>query len=369
MNNKNKYERVGLSFLTMSYVLLILLGSCNEDPGVMLPQSALLGITNDAQTIFEDNGSGTEINITFIEPALSAGEVSINFAGGTYGTDFVTEPAGTENGLALSVVEGATDLSFTLLPVNNSGVLDGEKQITLTFAATGGVSFGTDNTAIVTIVNRPELSVEGVIEDFGRALVDIPTTPQELTLSGLGLTGDVSLTVEGAQFTVSIDNSNFVQSESIARDEVEATDFTVFVRYLPDGVATHTGTLRIESNELASPIELLLQGEGVTPQLIAGTSFEEPSLGADNYTSTGDADFDHDLINNAGEFIVDYETTGGELGFDAVFKTNGGSGCTSDTVGVVDHFGGLDFDSYPDGSQGYAIFDSDGAAVEVTFDA
>ena len=56
------------------------------------------------------------------------------------------------------------------------------------------------------------------------------------------------------------------------------------------------------------------------------------------------------------------------MGFDAVFKTNGGSGCSNDTVGVVNNFGGLDFMSFPDGDQGYAFFDIDGASMDVTFD-
>ena len=370
MNTIYQYGSAGKRFLfTPLLLLLIVLGACNEDPGISLPQSALLGIVDTDETIFEDEDSGVEIEITFIEPALAAGTVTIDFDGADYGTDFTTDPAGSENGLTLNVAEGATTLSFTVLPVNNTGVLDLSKTVGMSFAASGGVSFGLDNAAAITIVNRPELSVNGTIADFGRGLVDIPTSAQSLTLNGLGLTGDVTLSVEGAQFTVSTDNSNFVQNESIDRAEVEATDFAIYVRYLPDGVASHAGTLTIESDELATPIVLNLAGEGVVPQFIAGTSFEEPALGTDNYTSTGDADFDHDLVNNAAEFVVDYVAAGSELGFDAGFKTNGGSGCTSDTVGVVDNFAGLDFDSYPDGTQGYAIFDSDGAAVEVTFDA
>lgn len=48
---------------------------------------------------------------------------------------------------------------------------------------------------------------------------------------------------------------------------------------------------------------------------IAGTSFEEPEARSGKYYDTGDPNVAHDLLNNAGEPLVNHVSTGGELGF------------------------------------------------------
>ena len=50
---------------------------------------------------------------------------------------------------------------------------------------------------------------------------------------------------------------------------------------------------------------------------IAGTSFEEPEARAGKYYDTGDPNVAHDLLNNAGEPLVNHIFTGGELGYKA----------------------------------------------------
>ncbi len=92
----------------------------------------------------------------------------------------------------------------------------------------------------------------------------------------------------------------------------------------------------------------------------ATTSFEESTAVGGSYTDTGSAAADHDLVNNAGEPIVDYTSIGGELGFDAYyFNTRAGVGLTDgDYVGVTDY--ATVVGSYVDSSQGYQISDADG---------
>ncbi|HBY68280.1 MAG TPA: hypothetical protein DEG69_11300, partial [Flavobacteriaceae bacterium] len=70
----------------------------------------------------------------------------------------------------------------------------------------------------------------------------------------------------------------------------------------------------------------------------------------------------HDLINNPDEPIVNYTSTGGELGFNARYEPydTPGDGLTDgDFVGVTDIQPTND-NPYPDGDQGYQISDSDG---------
>ena len=95
------------------------------------------------------------------------------------------------------------------------------------------------------------------------------------------------------------------------------------------------------------------------------SSFEEPSLAGSDYTDTGDAGVDHALSNNAGEYIVNFTSTGSELGFSSAYvNSRGSSGLTDgDDVGVTSNAS-----SYPDGTQGFQLSDTDGE-VTVTMDS
>lgn len=103
---------------------------------------------------------------------------------------------------------------------------------------------------------------------------------------------------------------------------------------------------------------------------IAGTSFENESVGSE-YVDTGNPLVSHDLVNNPGQSPVSStaaSTAAGDMGFQARFESNG-----YDLTGMTD---GADVGvgnwtaevgSYPDGTQGYQISDSDGV-FSLTFD-
>jgi hypothetical protein len=100
--------------------------------------------------------------------------------------------------------------------------------------------------------------------------------------------------------------------------------------------------------------------------LVAGTSFENAFVGA-QYMDTGDASMDHDLINNAGQSVVDFTADGTEMGFDAYYRnTRNSNGLTDgDFVGATDFTGAVG--SFTDGTQGYQMSDADGT-MGVQFD-
>ena len=92
------------------------------------------------------------------------------------------------------------------------------------------------------------------------------------------------------------------------------------------------------------------------------TSFEEPAVFSSEYTDTGDATIAHDLLNNTNEPLVDFITTGGELGYNASYSPydTPGDGLTDgDFVGVTESTPTA-ADPFPDGLQGYQISDVDG---------
>ncbi len=92
------------------------------------------------------------------------------------------------------------------------------------------------------------------------------------------------------------------------------------------------------------------------------TSFEEPEIFSGDYTDTGDPNVAHSLINNLDEPLVNYISTGGEIGFNASYEPydTPGDGLTDgDDVGVTDNTptGSI---PYTEGIQGYQISDVDG---------
>lgn len=92
------------------------------------------------------------------------------------------------------------------------------------------------------------------------------------------------------------------------------------------------------------------------------TSFEEPSVFNLEYTDIGDATIAHDLLNNTGEPLVNFATTGGEIGYNASYTPYGtpGVGLTDgDFVGVTDSSPSSS-NPYPNGTQGYQMSDIDG---------
>lgn len=102
---------------------------------------------------------------------------------------------------------------------------------------------------------------------------------------------------------------------------------------------------------------------------IAGTSFEEPEARSGKYTDTGDPNIAHQLLNNAGEPLVNYESSEGELGFMAFYEPYDvpDVGLTDgDFVGVTS-FTPSSTVLFTDGSNGYQMNDLDGNMI-VKFD-
>jgi hypothetical protein len=102
--------------------------------------------------------------------------------------------------------------------------------------------------------------------------------------------------------------------------------------------------------------------------IIAFTSFEEPAAVGGQYVDTGDPNVDHALASNPGEPVVNFTSTGGELGFTSSYTNSRGTGVgltDGDLVGVRNET--TDVGSYIDGTQGFEINDPDGV-MTVTLD-
>ncbi len=108
-------------------------------------------------------------------------------------------------------------------------------------------------------------------------------------------------------------------------------------------------------------IVALLMGAVAFAQ-VAGTSFEEPNTFSGKYTDTGDPNIAHDLLNNAGQPLVDYASIGGEMGFNASYvpyNTPDVGLTDGDDVGVTDKKPSSTV-TFTDGAKGYQMSDVDG---------
>jgi len=90
--------------------------------------------------------------------------------------------------------------------------------------------------------------------------------------------------------------------------------------------------------------------------------FEEPEVFSGDYTDTGNPNESHDLVNNSNQPLLNFSSTGGDLGFNARYEPydTPGDGLTDgDDVGVTDNSPSGN-NPFPDGTQGYQISDVDG---------
>lgn len=95
---------------------------------------------------------------------------------------------------------------------------------------------------------------------------------------------------------------------------------------------------------------------------VASTSFEEPEAIGGKYFDLDDPTTAHPLADNADEPVVNYTSTGDEMGFSASYAPydEPGEGLVDgDFVGVTT-FTPTGSDPYPDGEKGYQISDVDG---------
>lgn len=129
--------------VVLSLALLISFSSCEDDP--QLPDN--LVEFESAQLGFAANEGALTVNINFSRATSQAGTVTVTFAssGLNYGTDFTTTPAATANTITLPVVNGASQLSFSV----EKGVgilLDGDETIAFTITSVSdGLVLGTSS--------------------------------------------------------------------------------------------------------------------------------------------------------------------------------------------------------------------------------
>lgn len=344
-------------------------GTVDEYSGIV--QIELTSISKTGETVdFPDATTITSANITPTD-ALQGSLVTI--ADVTIAEDeWPVEANTTSSGTNVSA--SVSDVDFIIRIDRGESFYDGSDIPGEPLTITGILHRFNDDVQIMPFVDGDvvsggslgTLTVTPISEAFTGTANGSFSDPKTFTIIGTGIQGDVTVTASD-YFQVSTDGTQFASSTTLADVSAEQT---VYARFAPSSGLneTLTGTIEVGAdNALSESFSVEGSEIGNAAVVIAYTSFEEPTAG-DQYVDTGDASTDHDLVNNSEQSMVDFTSTGGEMGFDATYvNTRDDVGLTDgDYVGVTDYTG--DVGSFLDGTQGYNLSDTDGKMI-LTFDA
>ncbi len=194
--------------------------------------------------------------IVFSSPVLlnSTLKVSISGTGATYGNDYTTDPAATDNVITLTVPAGADSASFTVLPATIASVAD----VTFTLSsAEGSIEIGSASTYVLTVDPAAvTLSVSPTSAlAFGGVEKGTDATVQSYTVSGSNLTEDVTVTAPKYYTLSLLEAGTYTSTVTIPKESINAGDITVYVKFTPAsnrnqtfaGTITHSSTGKTET--------------------------------------------------------------------------------------------------------------------------
>ncbi len=242
-----------------------LVTSCDDDDEISNPENSILAVPEDEITIFEDEE--VDIFVRFSKRPVETGTIGVSFNGSAiYGQDFTTEPEGTTEGVSIPVSSGDDGASLRIISIIEPG-LNLSKTVSLNFESEGGLSFGTQNSSELVIVNRPEINFPGSqgLENFGEVVELETSEAQTLELSVVGLLDDLNIEASD-NYEISFNDEDFSSTLSITAEAINNADTTVYIRFAPqfDALNTQTGTITFFSTN-ANDVVFNMEGSG-TPQ-------------------------------------------------------------------------------------------------------
>lgn len=209
----------------------------NEDEG-----PALVGFENSVASVQENSTTGVVINIPFSEPAKGPGQVSITWAanGAAYGTNFTTIPAAVNNTITYNVLDGAGELSLTLIPQDDSFFHEDFVIVFEITATTGSVKPGSVNRLAVTITEDESPS----FASFSITDSVIPETQSE------GIVVPISLSIPASEvgsMTISFTSSTAVYGTHFTTIPA-ASGSNVVLNVAKNDVASQLTIIPIDNN-------------------------------------------------------------------------------------------------------------------------
>ena len=138
---------------------------------------------------------------------------------------------------------------------------------------------------------QSSITVTGNLVSFGEVSVGSSSVSQSLTVRGVSLSSDLSISVT-SNFEISSDDVNYSNQLDISKSEANSSNQTLFVRFSPSlsAIGSVTGTLSIESNS-ATTRTLNLNGVGlsIAPLISVNTTsinFDDTQVSSSSASST-----------------------------------------------------------------------------------
>ena len=228
------------SIKTYSIMVIILMGimlnSCKKE-NISIPP------TNIGAIRFAVNAYTIENNtlepLTIVLPLSLPLEqdatvlVSVDNLSTISASEYTITPIIPTAGITLSLLKGATEISFKVSSLNN---FEGEKLLVLKLSsATGGVTVANTNaTATINIKGNPivlpEIKTSTSSLAFGNTITTTTTTSQSYTLTGVKLTANINVTAS-ANFQVSLNNTIFSNTLTIPFATANTAPITLYARF------------------------------------------------------------------------------------------------------------------------------------------
>ncbi len=177
------------------------------------------GFTVSSQTILE-SASSASVTVGLSAPAPQNGKVTFTITPdkATYGTDYVTKPATTDNKITMSVAKGQTAVQFNILPVNNI-LLNGNRTLNVTMSdAEGGIVVGEKKSLTIVLADDEGPSKANFAVGEGR-LVQAESEGKEVVIvfsSPVLLNSTLKVSISGTGATY----GNDYTTDPVATDNV-----------------------------------------------------------------------------------------------------------------------------------------------------
>ncbi|MBR9846875.1 MAG: choice-of-anchor D domain-containing protein [Algicola sp.] len=138
---------------------------------------------------------------------------------------------------------------------------------------------------------QSSITVTGNIVSFGEVSVGSSSAPQSVTLRGVSLSSDLTVSVT-SNFEISTDDVSYSNQLSISKSEANGSNQTLYVRFSPSlsAIGPVAGTVSIESNS-ATTRTLNLNGVGlsIAPLITLNTTsinFDDTQVSSNSASST-----------------------------------------------------------------------------------
>ncbi|MBX2971067.1 MAG: hypothetical protein KF803_16995 [Cyclobacteriaceae bacterium] len=145
-----------------------------------------------SQSIAEDETSGFSVVIPLSASAKGTGSVTVSWGStlAVYGTNFNTLPAASGSAITIPVANGATQVDFTIVPVDDSYFHEDFVLVFELTAATGSVRIGTDKIFTLTITEDESPSLANFVSASGSV--------SEANVTGVAIPVSLSIPASGA---------------------------------------------------------------------------------------------------------------------------------------------------------------------------